>query len=350
MPAGLGPATGAGRRVTALWSHLYAKPRGPRARRARPALPGRDRGVRNHAAALPSSAAAASFRAAHLAPLAGDFVAPGRALPRRALPLGRPQRPRHRLLGPGAAGAARHRSGRAARLRHAGGAARRRSSPTRTPLARGDLVFWKGHVGIMRDRETLIHANGHHMAVAAEPLVSRRRAHRGGRRRADHGAAASRRTASGRLLDQADARARASGRGRPTRPVSRGRAPRRRGRCSAAISTASSRAPSAASATKRAKTHSSLPAQGQSTRMTHQAGGGRSAWSSRAVRRAPRRDRPRSGRAAPPALPRALPCPPRPPLHRRTQRTTRRSSGGNSESRPTAAPPGFLGWTLIWSG
>ncbi|KQP61756.1 MULTISPECIES: C40 family peptidase [unclassified Methylobacterium] len=37
-------------------------------------------------------------------------------------------------------------------------------------LRRGDLVFWRGHVGIMLDPATLIHANGHHMAVAAEPL------------------------------------------------------------------------------------------------------------------------------------------------------------------------------------
>ncbi len=39
------------------------------------------------------------------------------------------------------------------------------------PLRRGDLVFWKGHVGIMRDSETLLHANGHHMLVASEPLA-----------------------------------------------------------------------------------------------------------------------------------------------------------------------------------
>ena len=37
-------------------------------------------------------------------------------------------------------------------------------------LERGDLVFWKGHVGIMRDSDTLLHANAHHMQVAAEPL------------------------------------------------------------------------------------------------------------------------------------------------------------------------------------
>jgi cell wall-associated NlpC family hydrolase len=37
-------------------------------------------------------------------------------------------------------------------------------------LARGDLVFWPGHVGIMLDAVRLLHANAHHMAVAAEPL------------------------------------------------------------------------------------------------------------------------------------------------------------------------------------
>ena len=37
-------------------------------------------------------------------------------------------------------------------------------------LQRGDLVFWDGHVGIMTDSRTLLHANGHHMMVASEPL------------------------------------------------------------------------------------------------------------------------------------------------------------------------------------
>lgn len=41
---------------------------------------------------------------------------------------------------------------------------------TRAELVRGDLVFWKGHVGIMEDSETLLHANGHTMTVAREPL------------------------------------------------------------------------------------------------------------------------------------------------------------------------------------
>lgn len=38
-------------------------------------------------------------------------------------------------------------------------------------LKRGDLVFWRGHVGIMVDGLMLLHANAHHMAVVAEPLT-----------------------------------------------------------------------------------------------------------------------------------------------------------------------------------
>ncbi len=38
-------------------------------------------------------------------------------------------------------------------------------------LRRNDLVFWKGHVGLMLDGETLLHANAHHMAVAHETLA-----------------------------------------------------------------------------------------------------------------------------------------------------------------------------------
>lgn len=43
--------------------------------------------------------------------------------------------------------------------------------PALDGLRRGDFVFWRGHVGLMLDPETLIHANGHHMAVAVEPLA-----------------------------------------------------------------------------------------------------------------------------------------------------------------------------------
>ena len=43
-------------------------------------------------------------------------------------------------------------------------------------LQRGDLMFWKGHVAIARDRDDLIHANAFHMAVAIEPIEERSRA------------------------------------------------------------------------------------------------------------------------------------------------------------------------------
>ena len=38
-------------------------------------------------------------------------------------------------------------------------------------LQRGDLVFWKGHVGMMTGPDDMIHANGHTMNVAIEPLA-----------------------------------------------------------------------------------------------------------------------------------------------------------------------------------
>ncbi len=37
-------------------------------------------------------------------------------------------------------------------------------------LRRGDLVFWKGHVGIMVDAHRLLHANAYHLRVTIEPL------------------------------------------------------------------------------------------------------------------------------------------------------------------------------------
>ena len=39
-----------------------------------------------------------------------------------------------------------------------------------TNLRRGDLVFWKGHVGMMMDQQHLIHANGNTMNVSIENL------------------------------------------------------------------------------------------------------------------------------------------------------------------------------------
>ncbi|BAL74211.1 C40 family peptidase [Bradyrhizobium cosmicum] len=40
----------------------------------------------------------------------------------------------------------------------------------RNSLRRGDLIFWKGHVAIVRDGGTMVHANAHHMATAIEPI------------------------------------------------------------------------------------------------------------------------------------------------------------------------------------
>jgi cell wall-associated NlpC family hydrolase len=39
-------------------------------------------------------------------------------------------------------------------------------------LRRGDLVFWTGHVAIVRDGESFVHANGFHMQVAIEPIAA----------------------------------------------------------------------------------------------------------------------------------------------------------------------------------
>ena len=39
-----------------------------------------------------------------------------------------------------------------------------------TKPQRNDLYFWKGHVGIMVDDTTLLHANAHHMAATYEPI------------------------------------------------------------------------------------------------------------------------------------------------------------------------------------
>ena len=41
----------------------------------------------------------------------------------------------------------------------------------RADLRRGDLVLWKGHVGMMLDAAQMIHANAFHMQVSIEPLA-----------------------------------------------------------------------------------------------------------------------------------------------------------------------------------
>ena len=41
----------------------------------------------------------------------------------------------------------------------------------RNKLQRGDLIFWRGHVAIVRDAGTMVHANAHHMATVIEPIA-----------------------------------------------------------------------------------------------------------------------------------------------------------------------------------
>jgi len=43
--------------------------------------------------------------------------------------------------------------------------------PDLAQLRRGDFVFWKGHVAIVRDATTLVHASGTRMAVVYEPTA-----------------------------------------------------------------------------------------------------------------------------------------------------------------------------------
>ena len=38
-------------------------------------------------------------------------------------------------------------------------------------LQAGDLIFWRDHIGMMVDGTSMIHANGHTMNVAYEPLA-----------------------------------------------------------------------------------------------------------------------------------------------------------------------------------
>ena len=44
-------------------------------------------------------------------------------------------------------------------------------TPDFANLQRGDLVFWKGHVGLMTDAATLVHANAYYMECVTEPLA-----------------------------------------------------------------------------------------------------------------------------------------------------------------------------------
>ncbi|MGP8122798.1 MAG: NlpC/P60 family protein [Xanthobacteraceae bacterium] len=45
------------------------------------------------------------------------------------------------------------------------------AAPAPGTLRRGDLMFWNGHVAIVRDPGSIIHANAFHMATVIEPLA-----------------------------------------------------------------------------------------------------------------------------------------------------------------------------------
>jgi cell wall-associated NlpC family hydrolase len=47
-----------------------------------------------------------------------------------------------------------------------------RELPEAAASQRGDLLFWRGHVAMVLDGARLIHANGHSMSVAIEPIAA----------------------------------------------------------------------------------------------------------------------------------------------------------------------------------
>ena len=176
LPAfALGPRTEPTHRVAALRAHAYPGPSIKLAPHMALSLGARTAIVRQ-AGDFAITADGLCLWARHLTevgPPEVDFVAVAEQFLARALSLGRPDVRRDRLLGARQAG-----------LTAAGVAAPRDSDQQEAglgepvalaaTLTRGDLVFWKGHVGVMRDAATLLHANGWHMAVVSEPLAAAR--------------------------------------------------------------------------------------------------------------------------------------------------------------------------------
>lgn len=167
--AGLDKAKPRGQRITALWSHIYPTPDVR-------ALPERDLPFMAEIAVRGTTGDFARLRGggnvprAHLAPVAGDFVDQARRF------IGVP----YLWGGRGARGI--DCSGLIQIALLAVGIPAPRDSDMQAaglgmPLApdaapaRGDLLFWRGHVGVLVDPDTLLHANGYHMAVAEEPLA-----------------------------------------------------------------------------------------------------------------------------------------------------------------------------------
>ncbi|MBB5223967.1 cell wall-associated NlpC family hydrolase [Amaricoccus macauensis] len=166
---GLGPQRGAGRPVTAIWSQSYQ----------RPSVQARVLGELPLLADVPVSGSTSGFARLrdgghvplpHLTPSAGDPVAQALRF------VGAP------YLWGGRSIRGIDCSGLVQIAHLACGVALPRDTdmqvelagaplPPDAALARGDLVFWRGHVALMIDGQTLIHANAHHMAVAVERLA-----------------------------------------------------------------------------------------------------------------------------------------------------------------------------------
>ncbi len=169
---GLGQPIPEGAQVTALAAHVYPAP--DIKRRPVAALPFLARLALDEAAAPPTGFAALRgggyVCSAHLAPRAGDAVDHAERF------LGVP------YLWGGRSAAGLDCSALVQLALAAAGVAAPRDSdmqaallgeplPEHQPLRRGDLVFWRGHVGIVADDGLLVHANAHHMAVSREPLA-----------------------------------------------------------------------------------------------------------------------------------------------------------------------------------
>ena len=163
----LGPARENGARITALRSHVYRAPTlKARVTGALPFLADIEAGARHGGfVAVPGG----FVPAPHLDPVAGDMV--DQALRLLGVPYLWGGRSAEGLdcsalvqLAMAAAGL------EAPRDSDMQEALLGRALPVDAPGERGDLVFWKGHVGILVDAETLLHANATHMAVACEPL------------------------------------------------------------------------------------------------------------------------------------------------------------------------------------
>lgn len=165
---GLGPQRGTGRPVTAIWSQCYE----------RPSVQARVSGELPFLADVPVSGSTGGFARLR----GGGHV----ALPHLATVTGDPAAQALRFVGAPYLWGGRSLRGidcsALVQLAHlACGVSLPRDSDMQAAstgrplaedeaLARGDLVFWRGHVAMMLDAETLVHANAHHMAVAVERL------------------------------------------------------------------------------------------------------------------------------------------------------------------------------------